>query len=202
MSNIAIKGADTGTGVFTLESPATNTDRVIVLPDEAGTVLTTAGVPASAMPAGSVLQVVSVTKTDVASGTNTTFADVAGLSVSITPSSASNKILVIANVTGNGTALSNHLRLALVRNSTQIALGDADALRIRLSGWIYNPDGYGIGSSVTTHLDSPNTTSAVTYKVQASCENNTWYINRSSNDPDNYTSGRSVSSITLMEIAA
>jgi hypothetical protein len=42
MSKVAIKGADTGTGVFTLESPATNTDRVLVLPDEAGTVLTSA----------------------------------------------------------------------------------------------------------------------------------------------------------------
>ena len=42
MSNIAIKGATTGTGVFTLESPATNTDRTLVLPDEAGTVLTSA----------------------------------------------------------------------------------------------------------------------------------------------------------------
>jgi hypothetical protein len=42
MSNIAIKGAATGTGVFTLESPATNTDRTLVLPDEAGTVLTSA----------------------------------------------------------------------------------------------------------------------------------------------------------------
>ena len=42
MSKISIKGADTGTGVFTLESPATNTDRTLVLPDEAGTVLTTA----------------------------------------------------------------------------------------------------------------------------------------------------------------
>jgi len=42
MSQIAIKGAATGTGVFTLESPATNTDRTLVLPDEAGTVLTSA----------------------------------------------------------------------------------------------------------------------------------------------------------------
>lgn len=41
MSNIAIKGATTGTGVFTIESPATNTDRTLTLPDEAGTVLTT-----------------------------------------------------------------------------------------------------------------------------------------------------------------
>jgi hypothetical protein len=40
MSNIAVKGATTGTGTFTLESPATNTDRTLVLPDETGTVLT------------------------------------------------------------------------------------------------------------------------------------------------------------------
>ena len=50
MSNIAIKGATTGTGVFTLESPATNTDRTLVLPDEAGTVLTSAStIPATAL---------------------------------------------------------------------------------------------------------------------------------------------------------
>jgi hypothetical protein len=57
MSKVAIQGAATGTGVFTLASPATNTDRTLTLPDEAGTVLTSAGVPASAMPAGSVLQI-------------------------------------------------------------------------------------------------------------------------------------------------
>ena len=47
MSNIAIKGAATGSGTFTLEAPATSTNRTLVLPDEAGTVLTTAtaGVP-------------------------------------------------------------------------------------------------------------------------------------------------------------
>ena len=39
MSNIAIQGAATGTGVFTLASPATNTNRTLTLPDEAGTVL-------------------------------------------------------------------------------------------------------------------------------------------------------------------
>jgi hypothetical protein len=42
VSNIAIKGATTGTGTFTIESPATNTDRTLTLPDEAGTVLTSA----------------------------------------------------------------------------------------------------------------------------------------------------------------
>jgi len=43
MSKIAVKGADTGTGVFTIESPATNTDRTLTLPDEAGTILTSGG---------------------------------------------------------------------------------------------------------------------------------------------------------------
>ena len=47
MSNIAIKGAATGSGTFTLEAPATSTNRTLTLPDEAGTILTTAtaGVP-------------------------------------------------------------------------------------------------------------------------------------------------------------
>jgi hypothetical protein len=43
MSKIAVKGAETGTGVFTIESPATNTDRTLTLPDEAGTILTSGG---------------------------------------------------------------------------------------------------------------------------------------------------------------
>lgn len=151
---------------------------------------------------GKVLQVVQTFKTDVSSGTNTSFADIPGLSVSITPSSSTSKVLVIACVTGNGTALNNHLRIALYRNLTQIAMGDAAGVRIRCSGWIYNPDSYGIGSSVTSFLDSPATTSSTTYKTAASCEGGTWYINRSSGDPDNVTSGRTVSSITVMEIAA
>lgn len=160
-------------------------------------------VPTSALGAGAVLQVVQSVKTDTASGTNTSQADVAGLSASITPSSASSKILVILNINGNGTALGNHIRLSLMRDATQIAMGDAAGSRKRLSGWIYNPDSYGIGSSVTTFLDSPSTTSAVTYKVQASCEGGSgWWINRSSGDPDNAISGRTISSITLMEIAA
>ena len=51
MSNIAIKGATTGTGTFTIESPATNTDRTLTLPDEAGTVLTSASsIPSSQLP--------------------------------------------------------------------------------------------------------------------------------------------------------
>ena len=52
MSKVAIVGDPSGTGTFTISAPNGNTNRTLVLPDEAGTVLTTAGVPASAMPAG------------------------------------------------------------------------------------------------------------------------------------------------------
>ena len=95
MSNIAVKGATTGTGTFTLESPATNTDRVLVLPDEAGTIITTAGVPASAMPAGSVLQMVSyLTATQASQVLNETDQVVNGITKQITPLGNNSKFLV------------------------------------------------------------------------------------------------------------
>jgi hypothetical protein len=47
MSKVAIKGASTGTATFTIESPATNTDRTLVLPDAAGTVALTSQIPAA-----------------------------------------------------------------------------------------------------------------------------------------------------------
>ena len=49
MSKVVIAGDASGTGTFTISAPNGNTDRTLVLPDEAGTVLTTAGVPASAI---------------------------------------------------------------------------------------------------------------------------------------------------------
>lgn len=91
MSNIAIKGGATGTGVFTLESPATNTNRTLTLPDEAGTVLTSAGVPSSAMPAGSVLQVQYAKNILAGSVTNTT-ADI--VTVSVTKQLSNSKFMI------------------------------------------------------------------------------------------------------------
>ena len=163
MSNIAIQGATTGTGVFTLESPATNTDRTLVLPDEAGTVLTSAGVPALAMPAGSVIQVVQVS-TATAQGTNSTsYVDATGLSLNITPSSASNKILVMAHIEAaiGVSGLNTHGRYRILKNSA------IDVAFQSLRNYDYGNSGvYSAGPVVITILDSPNTTSSVNYKVQ------------------------------------
>ena len=186
MSKVAIKGADTGTGVFTLESPATNTDRVLVLPDEAGTVLTTAGVPASAMPAGSVLQVVNVVYGTSMSTTSTTTVDT-GLSASITPTSASSKILVLVNQTLTPTT------------SGSVTYGIVEVLRdsviivqdLRANNYVQ----YLHTVWSCCKLDSPATTSTITYKTKIATGNAGFAIEAQ------HASLRP-SHIALMEIAA
>ena len=201
MSKVTIQGDASGTGIFTIASPNSNTDRTLVLPDEAGTVLTSAGVPASAMPAGSVIQVVQVVKTDTFSIVSTTMTDVTGLNVSITPSSTNSKILVIADVAMGPTASEAALG-RLVRDTTPIYLGDAAGVRARSIIQAYPSNDYATVKSGGVFLDSPATTLEVTYKFQlASTAGGASYINRTAADRN--TSGydaRSASSITLMEI--
>ena len=79
---------------------------------------------------GKVLQVVSTTKTDTFSqASTTTYADITGLSVTITPSSASNKILVIGYVNGSVATISKRVAIRLVRDSTAIGNGTASGSR-------------------------------------------------------------------------
>ena len=208
MSNIAIKGAATGSGTFTLEAPATSTNRTLTLPDEAGTIITTAGVPSSAMPAGTVLQVVQGFKTDTFSTASATFSDVPDLSVTLTPTSSSSKFLIMVNMTYLATQFVAHLKL--MRNATEIGMADTASNRPTFflsysNGTNANADGPWVRESMD-FLDSPNTTSAVTYKLQAAkrldAEGCTFYINRT--HPDRNTVGydaRGVSSIVVMEVA-
>ena len=166
------------------------------------------GVPSTAkMPAGSVLQVVSATKTDTASTSSGTFNDITGLSVSITPTSATSKILVLLNVLGGNN--DGGAAVQLVRNSTAIAIAtSATGSRINASfGNYYNNGdanstrGYGL-----THLDSPATTSSVTYKAQfrvgQTSGGREMYVNRANGNDDATYNIRTVSTITVMEIAA
>ena len=177
-----------------------------------GATAITGTIPTSVAPgAAKVLQVVSTTKTDVfsLSGT-TTKTDVTGLSVSITPSSTSNKILITGFV-GSGTSPgSQQIFIHLLRGSTEIALGDSAGARRRahssavgntdtsnLENWVLTPVPF-------TTLDTPNTTSATTYKIQISgaTANSVMYINRSIRDTEGtYYDGRIVSTITAYEIA-
>jgi hypothetical protein len=58
-----------------------------------------------------------------------------------------------------------------------------------------------MNTSTAQVLDSPNTAAAVTYKVQGSTNSGTFTVNRSSTDPDSAGGRRTVSTITLMEVA-
>jgi|688.fasta_scaffold206833_3 hypothetical protein len=130
-----------------------------------GQVLTVAGgVPSWATPAGGggkVLQVVEGTLTGDEYTTSTTFAD-SGLSVSITPSSASSKVYVMAMLSSAGKydgATGNALQARLNRDSTSILfVGDRVAFT--------NANDFNYISVALNKLDSPATTSAITYKVQ------------------------------------
>ena len=162
MSNIAIKGATTGTGTFTIESPATNTDRTLTLPDEAGTVLTSAG--SDNFPAGSVIQVLESTSFDTTYITSTSFQDI-DLNISITPRNTSSKILVMANGAYTQDGVDNTLGyVQIVRDTTAIAN--------HLVG--YDTPGGNVGFDWHIQkLDSPSSAVSVTYKVQARTTNAT-----------------------------
>jgi hypothetical protein len=148
-----------------------------------------------------ILQVVQGVKTDTASRTSTAFDDIAGLSVSITPSSTSSKILVIAQVVVSANSDAGVL-LRLRRDSTDIYLGDAASNRPRVSANSYSAADNRSNSESITFLDSPNTTSAVTYKIQfAGSAAAAIYVNRTVLDTDSAPFPRAASSITAMEVA-
>ena len=205
MSKVVIAGDASGTGTFTISAPNGNTDRTLVLPDEAGTVLTSAST--ANFPAGSVIQVVSATKSDTQSTSLQAWVDVTGLSVSITPSSASNKIMVIVNVQGSGT--NRYTAIRVVRNGTAVGVGDTAGSRSSvLSGFGLDPDAatsyiFTLYNAHGSFLDAPSSTSAQTYKVQFGSTNSAVasYINRTENDSDAIWALRGISTLTVMEIA-
>jgi hypothetical protein len=171
-----------------------------------GTNAGTAGVLASAgMPAGSVLQCLSTTKTDTTSTTSATFSDINGLSVSITPLFASSKIYVTAFIVGGGRGEFSHMGLRLMRNSTAICIGtSATGNRTNATAIIYDIDRNNTASATIAFLDSPASTSATTYKMQFKSADNasTVYLNRPYNDTDLSYITYCASTITVMEIAA
>jgi hypothetical protein len=150
-----------------------------------------------------VLQVVSAVKTDTfTASTNNTWSDITGLSVSITPSSATSKVLVLSSI--NGAATNNGVaNIQLIRGATAIAVGAAAGSRPQSSSSIDSNGGEPIMSASITFLDSPATTSATTYKLAVNTGDNTGtaYVNRTQGDADNVYNGRYASTITVMEIA-
>ena len=153
-----------------------------------------------------VVQVKQAVKTDKFSTTSATAVDVTGLSVDITPQSANNKVLVSCSLNWGG---SNNVYggVLLKRGSTTLspstdATGNQIATTFGLGG---DNENFTFKTHMATYqfLDTPNTTSSTTYKVQvlSSYNSETFTINAPNNDADDVYIVKGTSTITVMEIA-
>jgi len=152
--------------------------------------------------ASKVAQVVSTAKTDTFTSASTSFTDVTGLSVSITPTLNTSKVLVLAQVSGSEAFGTSAGFARLVRASTAIDIGDTAGSRISASLNLSPSNGTAAVTYPIIFLDSPATTSATTYLIQVKTNAGTIYINRSQSDTDNTSNPRLASTITVMEILA
>lgn len=176
-------------------------------PDSSGRIALPSGVsgvlPDANAPSGSVIQVVQTVKTDGFSTSSGSSTDITGLSATITPSSTSNKILVLVNfycASGDYP----YPKFRLLRNGANIFLGDSLGGATQASAGMYP----GAASDIQimpvsmSFVDSPSSVAALTYKVTVfTYASRTVYIGRSQNTGD--SNGLSVpSTITLLEVVA
>jgi hypothetical protein len=161
-------------------------------------VITNGKLVTAAQPVGAVLQVVSVSKTDAFSTASATFVDLTGMSVSITPTSSSSKIMVFCNMPLVGTDSSSGAGLVLNRNGTLLNQSTAGTTQNAIAVCYWSATNNTYGGTSFTYLDSPSTTSTLTYKIQMlSSSGTTVYINRRVSD----TYFGASCTLTVMEIA-
>ena len=175
MSNIVLQPNSSGTGSITIATPNTNTDRTLNIPDVAGNIVTTgdtgsvtagmvSGINQTSLPAGSLLQTIqtgTIARFTVSS-TGTWYDS--NTSLSITPSSTSSKILVtlVCPIVVNGTSQNLRGGIRILRDSTVIwnTYGFGETFQVR------NADNEFNVLNTPVILDSPSSTSSVTYKAQ------------------------------------
>jgi hypothetical protein len=169
------------------------------------TTLANATITAGTFPAGHVLQVLSTTKTDTFSHATTTVTTITGLTVAITPSSTSNKILIMGGVNFGKVNANSGYPLKIFKDSTEIGIGGAAGNRPLGMADLNMPaySGSFMEHRYVSFLDSPNTTSAITYSFRIVSRDSTAItINSPSTDGDNTYTMRGSSTITVMEIKA
>ena len=161
------------------------------------------GMTGASMPTGSVLQVVQGILTEpYASTTADTWLDV--VTVNITPSSTSSKIYVSFNL--NAMVISDNQRAGarIARNSTGVGVATNAGLRTKAATTFAGTSDGGLSSLNMSNsiLDTPSTTSQITYRLQVQCENTTEIkVNIDDADGNGDSYFRGVSTITAMEIA-
>ena len=191
---------ETTTGDLAYRSATANVNTRLAIGSTGNVLTVSGGVPTWAAPAGGgkVLQVVSATSSTSTTTTSTTWADTT-LTATITPSAATSKILILTNqvFTQSRSANNSEVGFRLLRGSTQIHGSTAASAP---TGSLFQATGstfVQVNSYFDfSFVDSPNTTSATTYKTQQAVETTA----NSSQVISQYNS--QVSSIILMEIGA
>ena len=161
----------------------------------------------NAAKAGIGSNVVQAVSTTTSASSSSTFGNIPNLSVTITPTSATSRVLLIASVNGAVSSGTNNQTLfRFAGGNAGNFIGDAAGSRSRVTfGFSLSGDNDSIKGSVrtlaSTYLDSPGTTSAVTYTLQYRVTSGTAYLNRSWQDTDNNVHGRAASSLVAIEVA-
>ena len=199
--------AASGGGSFSLQAPSSSSNnRVFTLPDSADATILT-----STASLGKVLQVVSTTKTDVSTISTSAESfynyDDASLKVTITPSSASNKIFLIGNIacSSNTNVDAMFVRFNKDGGALAGAIGDSSGNRGRMTtAAIQHSNTYPTFHSLT-FLDTAGNTNSRYYNfgiAQNSGSGRNVKINDHYTTADSFGHGLFISTITAMEIAA
>jgi len=172
--------------------------------------LASGAVTAGDLPSGTVLQVVTAEKTDAEtiSATLNTYTDVPDLSLSITPRSTTSRIFLLGQISYSGAGYISYFSFRFLRDSTAVGVGDASGSRTPGNSGFLQSQSADNGAILTLPLqaiDSPASTSALTYKLQLRQQfgsgTQTININRSTSDSDGTGTHRNISMLTAMEIA-
>ena len=152
-----------------------------------------------------IVQVISAEKTNTFSTSSNSFVDISDLSLSITPKSSSNKVLVMIDIKFGCSTNGAEIFLQCRRDSTTVYAGANPSNRQEcFFGAEDIHDQFRMDQASANFLDSPSTTSATTYKVRIRNNNtgHTLYINRTGADTNNGAYPRTASSIMVMEVEA
>ena len=164
-------------------------------------------IPRDGLPSGSsggIIQVRSTTITNAPTFTQTSYTDVTGLSVSITPTRSDSKVLIMVNIHATSNSSTQcYFRIFRTSDNTAVCVGDASGSRVQATmGTNYYQQGNATKCVSMNFLDSPATTSNFTYKVQTRTQGGGGiYVNRSVTDDNSANAGRFASSITVMEVS-
>jgi len=155
------------------------------------------------MPTGSVLQVLSAKKTASQSVSNEdSFVDISGLSIAITPRATGSKIFVACNVSHSSTQNASGISFKVLRDSTVLGGSEGSRTSVSFFGGPVASDNNMAQTAGFNYLDSPSSTSALTYKVQTTLFNSgqTMYINTNLSRGGQIYDDVATSSITVMEV--